>query len=115
AGPAPRLAAHAPLLARTQETWYRLSALEERFRGTVSLAAERARHLSVEPAYARTGRDPEAMEAEAAEVRKAETELQTALDASQAKLAEVVAERQALERRLAEAERAVVAAVRAVA
>jgi chromosome segregation protein len=110
-----RLAQDAPLVARTQETWYRLSALEERFRGTASLAAERARHLAAEPDDVRTGRDPEAMEAEAAEVRAAEAELQTALDGSRAELAEVVAQRQELERRLAEAERALVAAVRAVA
>ena len=31
---------------RAQETWYRLSALAERFRGTAPLAAERRRHLS---------------------------------------------------------------------
>jgi chromosome segregation protein len=110
-----QLAGDAPLVARAQETWYRLSALEERFRGTASLAAERARHLATEPEDVRTGRDPEAMEAEAAEVREAEAELQTALDASRAELAEVVAERQSLERQLAEAEHAVVAAVRAVA
>jgi chromosome segregation protein len=109
------LAADAPLLARTQETWYRLSALEERFRGTASLAAERARHLATEPEDVRTGRDPEAMEAEAAEVREAETALQTELDAARGELATVVAERQALEQRLAQAEHALVAAVRAVA
>jgi chromosome segregation protein len=110
-----RLAADAPLVARTQETWYRLSALEERFRGTASLAGERARHLAAEPEDVRTGRDPEAMEAEAVEVREAEAQLQTELDAAHADLTEVVAQRQALERRLTEAERAVVAAVRAVA
>ena len=43
------LAADAPVLAHAQETWYRLSALEERFRGTASLAAERARHLASRP------------------------------------------------------------------
>jgi chromosome segregation protein len=110
-----RLTADAPLVARTQETWYRLSALEERFRGTASLAAERARHLAVEPEDVRPGRDPEALEAEAAEVRAEEAEQQTALDAAQSELSGVVAERQALERQLAEAEHAVVAAVRAVA
>jgi chromosome segregation protein len=110
-----QLAADAPLVARTQETWYRLSALEERFRGTASLAAERARHLAAAPEDVRTGRDPEAMEAEAAQVREVEAQLQRALDESQAELTEVVAQRQALERRLAEAEHAVVAAVRAVA
>ena len=63
------LAADAPRVARAQETWYRLAALEERFRGTASLAAERARHLAAEPEARRPGRDPEALEAEAAEVR----------------------------------------------
>jgi chromosome segregation protein len=110
-----RLAEDAPLVARTQETWYRLSALEERFRGTASLAAERARHLAVEPEDVRTGRDPEALEAEAAEVRQAEAQLQAELDTARAELAEAVAQRQDLERRLAETEHALVAAVRAVA
>ncbi|HVU90582.1 MAG TPA: AAA family ATPase, partial [Jatrophihabitans sp.] len=110
-----RLAADAPLVARTQETWYRLSALEERFRGTASLAAERARHLAAEPEDVRTGRDPEAMEAEAAEVRQAEARLQAELESARAELTDAVGHRQDLERRLVEAERAVVAAVRAVA
>jgi chromosome segregation protein len=110
-----RLVEDAPLLASSQETWYRLSALEERFRGTASLAAERARHLAIEPDDVRTGRDPEAMEAEAAEVRAAEAQLQTELDATRAELATVVADRQALEQQLAEAEHALVAAVQAVA
>jgi chromosome segregation protein len=110
-----RLAADAPLVARTQETWYRLSALEERFRGTASLAAERARHLAEQPEDVRRGGDPEAMEAEAAQVRAQEAELQAELTAAQTELDTLVTERLALERRLAEAEHAVVAAVRAVA
>src|SRR5439155_20097473 len=73
------IAADAPLVARTQETWYRLSALEERFRGTASLAGERARHLAQEPEHVRAGRDPEEMEAEAAEVRADEGRLQAEL------------------------------------
>jgi chromosome segregation protein len=109
------IAADAPVAARTQENWYRLSALEERFRGTASLAAERARHLSAEPDERPAGRDPEALEAEAAEVRVDEERLQAGLGDAKAELAEVVAERQELERRLAEAERALVAAARAVA
>ncbi len=55
------------------------------------------------------------MEAEAAEVREQEADLQSALDGAHAELTQAVAERQTLERRLADAERAVVAAVRAVA
>ncbi|HEY3631807.1 MAG TPA: AAA family ATPase, partial [Jatrophihabitantaceae bacterium] len=74
-----QLAADAPLVARSQETWYRLSALEERFRGTASLAGERARHMAAEPEQTRTGRAPEAMEAEAAEVRVEEEGLQVSL------------------------------------
>ncbi|MEO8889466.1 MAG: AAA family ATPase, partial [Jatrophihabitantaceae bacterium] len=109
------VAADAPLVARTQETWYRLSALEERFRGTASLAGERARHLAAEPEQARTGREPEAMEAEAAEVRVQEQTLQVSLNEAKAALTDVVAHRQDLERRLTEAERGLVAAARAVA
>ncbi|MGH8960737.1 MAG: chromosome segregation protein SMC [Jatrophihabitantaceae bacterium] len=109
------VAADAPLVARTQETWYRLSALEERFRGTASLAGERARHLAAEPEQARTGREPEAMEAEAAEVRVEEEALQASLNDAKAALTEIVAHRQEHERRLADAERALVAAARAVA
>ena len=109
------IAADAPLLARAQETWYRLSALEERFRGTARLAAERSRHLSGDTDDSRAGRDPEAMEAEAAEVREQEETLRAALDDDRAALAEAVADRQELERSLAAAERALVAAVRAVA
>jgi chromosome segregation protein len=109
------MAADAPVLAQAQETWYRLSALEERFRGTARLAAERARHLSAEPQQSRIGRDPAELEAEAAEVGSREEALAGALAEDRARLADAVAERQQLERRLADAERALVAAVRAVA
>jgi chromosome segregation protein len=109
------MAADAPQVARAQETWYRLSALEERFRGTASLAAERARHLAQEQEQARTGRDPEEMEAEAEQARAEEAELAATLTASHTALTEVVARRQELERRLTEAERALMSAARAVA
>ncbi len=110
------LATEAPALARAQETWYRLSALEERLRGTASLAAERARHLSaMEQEQARTGREPEQMEAEAQEVRQEEQRLAAELAEAKAALGEVVGRRQDLERRVAEAERALVAAARAAA
>ncbi|MDX6275148.1 MAG: chromosome segregation protein, partial [Frankiales bacterium] len=69
------VAADAPRLARAQELWYRLSSLRERFRGTASLAAERQRSLAAAQAEdearvgAADGRDPEALEAEAAAAR----------------------------------------------
>jgi chromosome segregation protein len=109
------MAADAPRLTQAQETWYRLSALEERFRGTARLACERVRHLSAQPEESRTARDPQELEREAAEVRSQEAELQRALSGDQQRLADAVAGRQATEARLAAAERALVAAVRAVA
>jgi chromosome segregation protein len=109
------LAVDAPRLAGAQEIWYWLSAFEERYRGTASLAAVRARHLAEEPAQATSGRDPEAMEAEAAEVREQEAGLQEALEDSREALHDAVASRQDLERQLVESERALVAAARAVA
>ena len=108
-------AADAAAVGRTQETWYRLSALEERLRGTASLAAERARHLAEAPEEIRSGREPEEMEAEAEQVRGEETRLSAELEHSHQALTEVVGHRQELEARLADAERALVAAARAVA
>ncbi|MBI3689092.1 MAG: chromosome segregation protein SMC [Actinobacteria bacterium] len=109
------MAATAPQLARAQEAWFRLAALEERFRGTAQLAAERARHLSAQPEESGSGRDPAELEREAEEVRAAEEELEDVLAGDQDRLAGAVAGRQATEQRLADAERALVAAVKAVA
>ena len=58
-----------PALSRAQDTWFTLSGLRERLRGTQSLAAERLRNAaSAESEPAESGRDPEALEAEAAQV-----------------------------------------------
>src|SRR5206468_3146784 len=57
----------APRHARAQETWYRLSGLRERVRGTASLAADR-RRLLAESALERgssSSRDPEELAAQA--------------------------------------------------
>jgi chromosome segregation protein len=109
------MAADAPALARAQELWYRLSALQERFRGTAKLATERARHLTGDDAETRPGRDPEAMEAEAAQVREEEAGLREVLDADRARLGEYVSLRAEVEGRLAAAEKALVLATRAAA
>jgi len=110
-----RLAADAPLLAAAQDTWYRLSALTERFRGIAQLAAERHRHLSAAPPAAAAGRDPDQLEAEAERVAATEAQLAAGLDAERGRLATAVAARTELETALAEAERAWVAAARALA
>ncbi|GIG60657.1 chromosome partition protein Smc [Longispora fulva] len=109
------LAADAPALARAQETWYRLSALQERLRSTAQLAAEKLRYLSTEPADERAGRDPEQLEAEAQKIREQENGLREALEEDEERLKESVFARQELEVRLREAERALVTAAKAVA
>ncbi|HEY2670952.1 MAG TPA: chromosome segregation protein SMC [Rugosimonospora sp.] len=108
-------AADAPILARAQETWYQLSALQERFRSSEQLATERLRHLSAMPDDERPGRDPEQLAAEAEKIRAQESELRAALEADEDRLSDAVERRQELERQLAEAERALVAAVKAIA
>uniref|UniRef100_UPI001BCDCFB1 chromosome segregation protein SMC n=1 Tax=Rhizomonospora bruguierae TaxID=1581705 RepID=UPI001BCDCFB1 len=109
------LAEDAPLLAAAQDAWYRLSTLQERFRATEQLASQRLRHLSATPEDEHPGRDPDQLAAEAERVREQEEALRAALAADQARLAEAVQGRQQLERQLAEAERALVAAVKAIA
>ncbi|GAA0801157.1 chromosome segregation protein SMC [Spirilliplanes yamanashiensis] len=105
----------APLLAAAQDTWYRLSALQERFRSTEQLAGERHRHMSATPDDERPGRDPEQLAAEAERVREQEEELRAALTDDQVRLAEAVAHRQELERSLAAAEGALRTAAKAIA
>ncbi|MGA3538222.1 chromosome segregation protein SMC [Micromonosporaceae bacterium DT194] len=109
------LAEDAPRLAAAQDTWYKLSALQERFRSTEQLARERLRHLSAVPDDERPGRDPEQLLAESEKVREQEEELRAALTDDQVHLAEAVEHRQELERQLAAAERELVAAAKAIA
>ncbi|HEY0641237.1 MAG TPA: AAA family ATPase, partial [Pseudonocardiaceae bacterium] len=110
-----RVAEVAPRLTRAQETWYRLSALEERLRGTVRLAQERARHLAAPLGEQRPGRDPDELEREAEEAAAQEAELVEVVEVSQEALATAVAARTELEAALASAERRHLAAVRSIA
>ncbi|MDT0277227.1 chromosome segregation protein SMC [Blastococcus goldschmidtiae] len=109
------LAESAPRLAAASDTWYRLSALTERFRGVASLAAERSRHLSAAGPAATAGRDPDQLDAESDRVAANEAELAAGLEAERSRLGGVVAERGRLESALAEAEAAWVTAARALA
>jgi len=109
------LAVDAPMLAAAQETWYRLSALEERLRGTVRLAVERARHLSAAVEAPRGGRDPDEMEEEAEHTAMREAELFEAVAEARYTLAESTERRAELERLVQAAEKAHLAAVRAIA
>ncbi|SER54917.1 condensin subunit Smc [Lentzea xinjiangensis] len=110
-----RVAADSPKLQAAQDTWYRLSALEERLRGTVRLAAERARHLSAELDAPSRGRDPDDLDREAEETAEMELELQEGVTEARIALAEAVETRAELERMVSQAEKAHMAAVRAIA
>ncbi len=109
------VAADAPKLSRAQDTWYRLSALEERLRGTVRLAVERARHLSAAVEAPRGGRDPDELDAEAEQTAEMELELQEGVTEARIGLAEALEVRTELERMVSAAEKAHLAAVRAIA
>nr|WP_202487877.1 AAA family ATPase [Streptomyces sp. SID8354] len=95
----------APRLQRAQQTWYALSQLAERVRGTVSLAEARVRSAAAAPPEERRGRDPEDLEREAARIREQEAELSAALEAAARALDDTVEHRAALERQLADEER----------
>ncbi|MFJ8602750.1 chromosome segregation protein SMC [Streptomyces shenzhenensis] len=104
-----------PRLQRAQQTWYELSQLAERVRGTISLADARVRSAISAPPEERRGRDPEDMEREAARIREQEAELAAALEAAQRALDDTVSHRAELERELAAEERRLKDVARAIA
>ncbi|GEC06982.1 chromosome partition protein Smc [Streptomyces spinoverrucosus] len=104
-----------PRLQRAQQTWYELSQLAERVRGTISLAEARVKSATSAPPEERRGRDPEDMEREAHRIREQEAELEAALEAAQRALDDTVAHRAELERELATEERRLKDAARAIA
>jgi chromosome segregation protein len=104
-----------PRLQRAQQTWYELSQLAERVRGTISLAEARVKSATAAPEEERRGRDPEDLEREAARVREQEAELEAALEAAQRALEDTAAHRAELERELTEEERRLRDAARAIA
>ncbi|GGS25525.1 chromosome partition protein Smc [Streptomyces nojiriensis] len=105
----------APRLQRAQQTWYELSQLAERVRGTASLADARVKSASAPAEEERRGRDPEDMEREAARIREQEAELTAALEAASRALEDTAEHRAELERALAEEERRLRDAARAIA
>lgn len=104
-----------PRLQRAQQTWYELSQLAERVRGTVSLADARIKSATAQPPEERRGRDPEDMEREAARIREQEAELEAALEAAERALEDTVSHRADLERELAVEERRLKDVARAIA
>ncbi|SEG87089.1 condensin subunit Smc [Thermomonospora echinospora] len=107
--------AAAPVLARAQDTWFRLSSLKERLQGVANLAAERHRNASEDTGEERRGRDPEDMEREAVAIREQEDLLRAALEEAQEGLSVTVEARAEAEEALREEERRLQAAARAAA
>ncbi|HEU4514394.1 MAG TPA: chromosome segregation protein SMC [Nocardioidaceae bacterium] len=106
-----------PALASAQETWFALSGLRERLKGTAGLAAERtrnARETAAEPAGG-SGRDPEQLMAEAERVRAQEAEISREVEQNRTALEDAVTARQEVETRHTEEDRRVAGLLRAAA
>ena len=104
-----------PALSRAQDTWFALSGLRERLRGTQSLAAERVRNAGSVEEAAESGRDPEQLDAEAAEVRQQEAVIAAEVEDRRTVLERAVTGRRTAEDAAAEEERRVAGLVRAAA
>ncbi|MBL1068387.1 chromosome segregation protein SMC [Streptomyces sp. 7-21] len=109
------LRALTPRVQQAQQTWYELSQLAERVRGTISLAQARVTSATAAEPEERRGRDPDDMAREAARIREQEAELTAAAEAAARALEDTVEHRAELERRLADEERRLRDAARALA
>ena len=109
-------AIESPQLIAAQETYYNLNSLREKFRGTQSLAQERSRFLNEEAEEARTsGRDPEALDAEAVSLRNEESQLRANVVQAQQALANATSQLVSAEAALKSDEDTIAAAMRAIA
>ena len=82
-----------PLLTKAQENYYQLNSQREKFRGIQNLASERARFLSEEIEEARaSGRDPEALEIEAKQLREEEMGIRAEVTTASTALSQVTEE-----------------------
>ncbi|MFL6090872.1 MAG: chromosome segregation protein SMC [Aeromicrobium sp.] len=109
------LRADSPRLAAAQETWYALSGLRERIRGTAGLAAERTRQAAVDAEDRRVGRDPAELEAEAERMEAHHVELHAAVETAAQARETAAAARTTAEADHAEEERRVAGLHRAAA
>ncbi|HEX4685771.1 MAG TPA: chromosome segregation protein SMC [Nocardioides sp.] len=105
-----------PALARAQETWFGLSSMRERLRGTASLAAERVRNAAgSEDESLDLGRDPDELEAEAERVRAEESAIASEVEAHRAALEHAVTDRRTAEEAATEEDRRIAGLQRAAA
>ncbi|UPK76495.1 chromosome segregation protein SMC [Nocardioidaceae bacterium SCSIO 66511] len=110
-----QLRADAPRLQAAQDTWYSLSGLRERFRGTASLATERVRRAADDAEELPEGRDPDQMEAEAAQIREQEAAIAQEVAAADTSLKETIERRSGAEDAYTTEERRIAGLVRAAA
>jgi chromosome segregation protein len=105
-----------PELARAQETWFGLSGMRERLRGTASLAAERVRNAAgSEDEATESGRNPDELEADAERIRAEESAITAEVETRRAALEQAVTDRRTAEEAAAEEDRRVAGLVRAAA
>ncbi|HET8560962.1 MAG TPA: chromosome segregation protein SMC, partial [Marmoricola sp.] len=105
-----------PALSRAQETWYTLSGLRERLRGTAGLAAERVRNAQESAVeVSGSGRDPEELEAEASRAREQEQAIAAEVEQGRAALEQALSARQAAEQAAADEEQRIAGLQRAAA
>jgi chromosome segregation protein len=105
-----------PALSKAQETWFSLSGLRERLRGTASLAAERVRNArQVVDERGPSGRDPDELEAEAERIQVEETAILAEVDQNRTSLEQAISARQDAEQLFGEEERRITGLQRAAA
>ena len=103
-----------PLLVKAQETYYALTGLREKFRGTAQLAQERTKFLAQEVEIT-PGRDPEVIDAEAATLRTEENTLRQGLVEKQNELNQAILNLRNLETEVKSEEDRIAATLRAIA
>ncbi|RJS44957.1 chromosome segregation protein SMC [Nocardioides cavernaquae] len=105
-----------PALSRAQETWFALSGLRERLRGTQSLASERVRNAAGQAEVTtHNGRDPEQLEADAERARGQEQAISLEVDGHRVAMDDAIAWRKSAEDAAAEEERRIAGLQRAAA
>lgn len=103
-----------PLLNAAQETYYALTGIREKLRAVAALAQERTRFLTQEVEIT-AGRDPDALESEAALLRNEEEELRVGLNSKQDELNLAITALKTLESDVKAEEDRIAAMLRAIA
>ncbi|MGX5357619.1 chromosome segregation protein SMC [Kocuria sp. KH4] len=92
-----RAARATPALNAARDTWYRLTAVQERYRSLASLAAERRRLLGPAAEPAEPARDPDRLAAQAARTREDQARLLEQVEDATDGLAAAIEDREAAE------------------